>query len=95
MLELGLKLNENLSWESCDEEYHSLQDQLMSSDLTALIQKPFAKDQNIILTGAVLTEAISAAYWSDTLLVYIRSLPQPSLITAKMLPVLPNGNQNG
>lgn len=47
---------------------------MVSGDLTALIEKPFAKDQNIILMGAVLTEAISAAYWSDTLLVYLRSL---------------------
>lgn len=74
LLELGLELNENLSWESCDEEYQSLRNQMLSGDLTALIEKPFAKDQNIILTGAVLTEAISAAYWSDTLLVYLRSL---------------------
>lgn len=64
----------------------------MNSDITALIEKPFSKDQNIILIGAVLAEAISAAYWSDTLLVYLRSLPQPSVITAKTLPVLPNGD---
>lgn len=70
LLELGLKFDENPSWEVCDLQYKELREQILQrSDLADLVEKPFVQDPSITLIGAVLTEAISAAYWSDSLLV--------------------------
>ena len=69
MLELGLKFDKKPSWETCDRDYKVLQEKLQASDLVDLLEKPFVQDPNTTLIGAVLTEAISAAYWSDSLLV--------------------------
>lgn len=70
MLELGLKFDENPTWEVCDLQYKELREQILQgSNLVDLVEKPFVQDPSITLIGAVLTEAISAAYWSDSLLV--------------------------
>lgn len=69
LLELGLKLDGKPTWETCDNEYKILQGKLQGSDLVDLVEKPFVQQPNITLIGAVLTEAISAAYWSNPLLV--------------------------
>lgn len=76
LLELGLKFDPKPSWDICDNEYKVLQEQLQAADLVGLAEKPFDQDPSITLIGAVLTEAISAAYWSDSLLV--RSAAQAS-----------------
>lgn len=70
LLELGLNFDEKPTWETCDKEYRVLQEQLEGADFIALVEKPFVQDPSITLIGAVLTEAISAAYWSDSLLFY-------------------------
>lgn len=93
-MELGLKFDEKPTWETCDSDYKVLQAQLQASDLADLVEKPFAKDPTITLIGAVLTEAISAAYWSDSLLVRSAVCKWSSTLLTKHL-VLSNSYQNG
>lgn len=68
-MELGLTFDAKPTWEICDIECNALQDRLQKSDSSELIQKPFCRKASTVLLGAVMTEAISAAYWSDVLLV--------------------------
>lgn len=69
LVELGFDIANEPSWETCDEEFKSLQSRLESSHISDLIEKPFGHESSTVLIGTVITEAISAAYWSDALLV--------------------------
>lgn len=69
LVELGFDIENNPSWDTCDEEFKALQSRLESSPITELIEKPFSREPSTVLIGTVITEAISAAYWSDALLV--------------------------
>lgn len=93
--ELGLKCDPNPSWESCDIEYKTLQDRLRQFSHVDLVQKSIVNDPIIILTGAVLTEAISAAYWSDALLVLSTVWNLCYSTSANCSSVLPISDQNG
>ncbi|MCJ1398047.1 hypothetical protein MMC11_001244 [Xylographa trunciseda] len=68
LAELGLEFERKTSWEQCDEDYHNLQMQLESMEIVELVEKPLSQDPRIIAMGTVLSEAISAGYWSDSLL---------------------------
>lgn len=69
LVELGFDVGNEPSWETCDEDFKSLRSRLESSRLSDLVEKPFGREPDTILIGTVITEAISAAYWSDALLV--------------------------
>lgn len=69
LVELGFNVGNEPSWETCDDDFKALQSRLESSPTSDLIGKPFGHEPNTILIGTVITEAISAAYWSDGLLV--------------------------
>lgn len=69
LIELGFDVGNEPSWEACDEDFKSLRSRLESSPTSDLIEKPFGHGPNTVLIGTVITEAISAAYWSDALLV--------------------------
>ena len=69
LIELGLTFDARPTWKVCDMEFSALQDRLKKSNVSELVEKPFCRDATTILLGAVLTEAVSAAFWSDVLLV--------------------------
>ena len=69
LLELGLDLTADPTWELCDKEYRELRQRLQTVDFIKLVNKPLNTDKNIIALGAVLIEATSAAFWSESLLV--------------------------
>ena len=87
MVELGFDVGKEPSWEICDEDFKSLQSRLESSHISDLIEKPFGHEPNTVLIGTVITEAISAAYWSDALLVRdILMVRSRGLISSIVLP---------
>lgn len=69
LIELGLTFDARPTWNICDMEYKALHGQLKKSNISDLTEKPFDREATTILIGAVLTEAVSAAFWSDVLLV--------------------------
>lgn len=69
LLELGLDFPANPSWQICDDEYYQLRQRLTTASFTKLIGKPLDTDPKMIAMGAVLVEAVSAAFWSNTLVV--------------------------
>lgn len=73
LVELGFDIENEPSWDTCDQEFKALQGRLESSPITELIKKPFCPEPSTVLIGTVITEAISAAYWSDALLVWPES----------------------
>ena len=68
--ELGLDFEKQTTWANCDEEYRKLHEELETVGMTDLVEKPLSTDPSKIAMGAVLIEALSAAFWSDTLLFY-------------------------
>ncbi|MCJ1477411.1 hypothetical protein MMC13_006082 [Lambiella insularis] len=68
LAELGLDFEKKTSWSICDEGYHNLRKQLEAMEINELVEKPLSEDPRIIAMGTVLSEAISAGYWSDSLL---------------------------
>lgn len=92
LVELGFHFEKEANWDTCDEELKALQSRLESSHITELVEKPFCPEPSTVLIGTVLTEAISAAYWSDALLV---SLESGVTILADDSIVLPARHQNG
>ena len=69
LLELGLDVSASPTWEACDREYVELNSRLRSASFSDIIGKPLSTDQNMVAMGAVLIEAISAGFWSNSLLV--------------------------
>ena len=69
LTELGLTFEKSISWEACDVEYQKLVQQLQEINEDDIAQKPLSQDPNIISMGAVLIEAMGAAFWSSPLLV--------------------------
>ena len=70
LIELGLKFSAEPSWECCDEDFRNLRKVLDGEDADELFEKPLSTDPNVIAIGSVLVEAISSAFWSDSLLFY-------------------------
>ena len=70
LCELGLEFKSHTSWAKCDEEYQRLHQELLTTGMNDLVDKPLSKDPSKIAMGAVLIEALSAAFWSDALLFY-------------------------
>ena len=70
LCELGLPFPVQTSWKSVDKDYKNVYRQLQNMSLEEIEQRPLSNDPNVISMGAVLVQAISAAYWSDALLFY-------------------------
>lgn len=68
--ELGLDIDANASWESCDKDYHVLRAKIQSMDHSSLPEQRREPSNNDDPTGVVLVEAISAAFWTDKLTFY-------------------------
>ena len=69
LLELGLDLSTEPTWELCDDEYRKLKDDFQRKGLKEIIRRPLSSDPIVSSMGAVMLEAISAAFWSDSLVV--------------------------
>ena len=69
LLELGLDISATPTWETCDRDYHELSMRLRAANSGDTIGKPLSSDKDISSLGSVLIEAISAGFWSNSLLV--------------------------
>ena len=69
LLELGLDLADNPTWASCDTECHDLRKTVQKANFVDVISKTLDADRNMVALGAVLIEATSAAFWSNSILV--------------------------
>lgn len=69
LLELGLDLSDSPTWASCDKECHDLRKLVQGANFVDIIGKTLDADSNMVALGAVLTEAMSAAFWSNSVLV--------------------------
>ena len=69
LLELGMDLADNPTWGSCDRECHDICELVQQANFVDIISKPLDVDRNMVALGAVLIEATSAAFWSNSILV--------------------------
>lgn len=69
LLELGVDLSDSPTWASCDKECHDLRVLVQEAKFADLNSKALDADCNMVALGAVLMEATSAAFWSNTILV--------------------------
>lgn len=67
--ELGFPVPE-ISWDECDVEFRKLQSRLRPSEESQILASPMSQDANVIAAGNILVEAISTAFWVDSLLYY-------------------------
>ena len=74
LLELGLDLADDPSWDSCDQESHDLRKLIQEANYPDIISKALDADCNMVALGAVLMEATSAAFWSNSILVCLNSI---------------------
>lgn len=51
---LGLDFDLDLSWEQCDEQFHTLRARIMSTDRTELLDKSASQERNVIAMGGTL-----------------------------------------
>lgn len=72
--DLKVPFDENPSWEKCDAEFEKLVSRITSMERNALINPLNMDDPNLASIGAVLADAISAAWWSDCLMYYHLSI---------------------
>jgi signal transduction histidine kinase/predicted ATPase/CheY-like chemotaxis protein len=69
LLELGFVPNE-MSWDECDLEFKKLEYRIRQTDQAELLSRNLSDDPNVMAMGTIMTEAIGAAYWSNSLLYY-------------------------
>jgi signal transduction histidine kinase/predicted ATPase len=75
LLAFQIKVDDDPTFPKCDAEFKRLCQEIQSSDTAALVRKPISEDgSNLAAVGAVLAEASSAAFWSDTLFFYQMTL---------------------
>ncbi|KAI9791180.1 MAG: hypothetical protein M1816_004172 [Peltula sp. TS41687] len=67
---LGLSIEDEVTWEQCDVQFHELCAQLQSIDRAELLERPQSTDRNVVAMGAVFVEIVSAAFWSNALVFY-------------------------
>jgi signal transduction histidine kinase/predicted ATPase/CheY-like chemotaxis protein len=73
LLELGFVPNE-MSWDECDLEFKKLEYRIRQSDQAELLSRSLSEDPNVMAMGTIMTEAIGAAFWSNSLLYYQMTL---------------------
>ena len=71
---LGVLLDENPTYEKCDQKFEEVTAQIRSIDPSMLAQTPPTADPTLASIGAVLSETIAASWWSDCLRYYHLSL---------------------
>ena len=70
LVELGLDFERQTTWAACDVEYRQVSKQLEEMDTKTLLDMPVSKESRVAAMGIVMSEAVSAGYWSDPLLFY-------------------------
>lgn len=72
--ELGVLFDEHPTWEKCDAEFERLTVEIRSLERNEIVNPPHTDDPNLASIGAVLADAISAAWWSDCVMFFHLSL---------------------
>ena len=85
LFELGLQFSTEPTWEVCDDEYCKLKEEFQRKGVREFIRRPLSSDPAVSSMGAVMLEAISAAFWSDSLLVGPCELLNRHLVTLTLL----------
>ncbi|KAK7398052.1 Chk1 protein kinase [Neonectria punicea] len=70
LVSLGVSIDDSPTLEKCDEKFEKLSVQIQSMDRSDLLTDKQSDDPSIASIGAVLSETISAAWWSDGLRYY-------------------------
>lgn len=65
MIELGVEWEQSLTLDALDTQFDSLRERVREADEADTLVKPMLEDAARASLGAVLAEAISAAFWSD------------------------------
>lgn len=71
---LGISLDEETTYEKCDDKFHKVVAQIQDMDRQALLSNKKSSDPSIASIGAVFAETTNAAWWSDRLQFYHLSL---------------------
>ena len=71
---LGVPFDDNPTYEKCDQQFEKLVARIKSMDSMALTDVDQKKDSTLASIGAVLSETVTAAWWSDGLRYYHLSL---------------------
>jgi signal transduction histidine kinase/tetratricopeptide (TPR) repeat protein len=74
LVSLDVKVDHEPTFSTCDAEFKRLYQKVQNVDRESLIKKDIVEDSNLAAVGAVLVEATSAAFWSDTLTFYQMTL---------------------
>jgi signal transduction histidine kinase/CheY-like chemotaxis protein len=74
LVALDVNVDSNPTFINCDSIFKRLCKEIQSIDTDTLVKKPVVEDSNLAAVGAVLVEATSAAFWSDTLTFYQMTL---------------------
>jgi signal transduction histidine kinase/tetratricopeptide (TPR) repeat protein len=74
LVALEVKVDSNPTFPICDSIFKRLSQDILSTSTEILVKKPMVEGSNLAAVGAVLVEATSAAFWSDTLTFYQMTL---------------------
>lgn len=66
LIRLKVDFDTHPTFEKCDAEFRKLSTRVMSMDRTEIMNLP-SMDPQLVVVGAILADACSAAFWSDTL----------------------------
>ncbi len=69
MIELGVEWDKSLTLDELDQQYDTLKKRVQEADKANALLKPLVADPARATLGAILAEAISAAFWSDATMV--------------------------
>ncbi|KUJ21467.1 uncharacterized protein LY89DRAFT_730244 [Mollisia scopiformis] len=76
LVTLDVIVDNDPSFPKCDAEFKRLCEEIQAADISSLMKRPMSTEEetNLPAIGAVLVEATSAAFWSDTLTFYQMTL---------------------
>jgi signal transduction histidine kinase/CheY-like chemotaxis protein/tetratricopeptide (TPR) repeat protein len=74
LVALEIKVDSDTTFPKCDSIFKRLCKEIEATDKDTLVKKPMVENSNLAAVGAVLVEATSAAFWSDTLTFYQMTL---------------------
>ena len=69
MIELGVEWEKSLTLDALDHQYDDLKKRVQEADEANELLKPLLEDPARATLGAILAEAMSAAFWSDAIMV--------------------------
>lgn len=69
MIELGVEWERSLALDALDLQFDDLRERVQAADEADSLMKPVLQDPARASLGAILAEAISAAFWSDATMV--------------------------